>query len=106
MLPAITELLQVLLAVAGLLLGLVLRPRSRQAGRLCVAGGVVLLAGATFEILWLTLIYSVFGAAAQPATIAGSFAVEFIESVLEGAGWVLLLLAVFADRRGAPAGTR
>ncbi len=102
MVPVITQLLQVLFAVIGLMLGLALRPRSRTAGRLCVAGGVVLLLGAAFEILWLTLIESVFGPGALPRLVAGAFAVEFVEAVLEGAAWMLLVLAVLADRGGAP----
>lgn len=106
MVPVITQLLQILFAAAGVLLGFALRSRSRQAGFLCVAGGVVLLVGAAVDILWLTLVYSVFGAGAQPGVIAGAFAVELIESVLEGAGWVLLLLAVFAGRRGVGVGLR
>lgn len=100
MVPVITQLLQVLLAVTGLVLGLALRPRSRSAGLLCMAGGVVLLLAAGFEILWLTLVDSVFGAGALPRLVAGAFGVEFVEAALEGAGWLLLALAVLADRGG------
>lgn len=100
MIPVITQLLQVVFAVTALVLGFALRPRFRQAGGLCVAGGVVLLFGAAFEILWLTVIYSVFGAGSLPRAIAGAFAVEFVEAVLEGVGWILLVLAVFAGRGG------
>lgn len=102
MVPVITQLLQVLFAVTGLILGLALRPRSRGAGRLCFAGGVVLLTGAAFEILWLTLIDSVFGPGAVPRVVVGAFAVEFVEALLEGAGWILLVLAVLADRGRVP----
>lgn len=100
MVPVITQLLQVLFAVTGLMLGLALQRRCRGAGRLCVAGGVVLLLGAGFEILWLTLTVSVFGPGSLPRVVAGAFAVEFVEAVLEGAGWLLLALAVLADRGG------
>lgn len=98
MVPVITQLLEVLFAVTALVLGSLLRSRSRPAGRLCVAGGVVLLVGAALQILWLTVIYSVFGAGSLPRAIAGAFAVEFVEAVLQGTGWVLLVLAVFAGR--------
>lgn len=104
--PVITQLLQVVFAGVGVTLGFALRSRSRQAGRLCLAGGLVLLAGAAFEFLWLNVIYSVFGAGARPGSIAGAFAVEFIEAVLDGLGWMLLLLAAFAGRRGVPEGMR
>ena len=102
MVPVITQLLQVLFAVTGLLLGLALRPRFRQAGRLCVAGGVILLVGAAFEIIWLTVVESIFGSGPLPRVVAGAFAAEFIEAVLQGAGWILLVLAVLAGRAGAP----
>ena len=102
MVPVITQLLQVLLAVAALLLGFALQSRARQAGRLCVAGGVVLLLAAAFQFVWLTLVDSVFGPGSLPRVVAGAFAVEFIEAVLEGAGWILLVLAVFAGRGGVP----
>lgn len=101
MVSVITQLLQVLFAVVALLLGFALSPRSRPAARLCVAGGVVLLIGAGFEILWITIVESVFGSSARPQAIAGAFAAEGIEAVLEGAGWVLLMLGVFAGRPGA-----
>lgn len=101
MVPVITQLLQVLFAVIALVLGFRLRPRFRRAGRLCVAGGAILLAGAGFEILWLTVVISVFGAASLPRAIAGAFAVEFVEAVLEGAGWLLLVLAALTGRAGA-----
>lgn len=98
MVLVITQLLQLLFAVVSLLLGFALRSRYRQAGRLCVAGGVVLLLAAAFQILWLNVIYGVFGAGSVPRTIAGAFAVELVEALLEGAGWILLVLAVLADR--------
>ena len=100
MVPAITYLLQLLFAVIALLLGFRLQPRLRQAGRLCVAGGVVLLFGAAFEILWITVVVSVFGAGSLQRAIAGAFVVEFVEAVLEGAGWLLLVLAALAGRAG------
>jgi hypothetical protein len=102
MVPVITQLLQVLFAVTGLMLGLALRPRAPSAARLCVAGGLVLLLAAAFEILWLTLVDSVFGAGSVPRVVVGAFVVEFVEAVLEGAGWILLLLAVLADRGEVP----
>ncbi len=102
MVPVITQLLQVLFAVTGLMLGLALRPRSRRAGRLCFAGGVALLLAAAFEILWLTLVDSVFGPGSIQRVVTGAFAVEFVEAVLEGAGWILLVFAVLADRGGLP----
>ncbi|MBO0745830.1 MAG: hypothetical protein J2P43_12480 [Candidatus Dormibacteraeota bacterium] len=102
MVPVITQLLQVLFAVIALMLGFRLRPRSRRAGRLCVAGGGVLLAGAAFEILWLTVVDSVFGAGSLPRAITGAFVVEFVEAALEGAGWLLLVMAALAGRAGVP----
>ncbi|MBO0703269.1 MAG: hypothetical protein J2P38_10080 [Candidatus Dormibacteraeota bacterium] len=98
MVPVITQYLQLLFAVLALVLGVALRTRYRQAGRFCVAGGVVLLLAAAFQILWLNVVYGVFGASSVQRTIAGAFAVEFVEAVLEGAGWILLVLAAFADR--------
>ncbi len=106
MVPVITQLLQVLFAVIALMLGFRLRPRFRQAGRLCVAGGAVLLVGAAIEVLWLTVVYSVFGAGSLPRAIAGAFVVEFLEATLEGTGWVLLVLAALAGRAGVPEATR
>lgn len=100
MVPVFTQLLQMVFAVAALLLGFRLRPRSRRAGRLCLAGGLVLLAGAAFEILWLTIAGSVFGAGSLPRAIAGAFLVEFVEAVLAGGAWILLVLAALAGRTG------
>lgn len=106
MVPVITQLLQVLFAVIALMLGFRLRPRYRRAGRLCVAGGAVLLVGAGFEILWLTVVDSVFGAGSLPRAIAGAFVVELVEAALEGAGWLLLVLAAVAGRAGVPEAAR
>lgn len=100
MVPVITQLLQVLFAVIALMLGSRLRLRSRRAGRLCIAGGAVLLVGAGFQILWLTVVDSVFGAGSLPQAIAGAFVVEFVEAALEGAAWLLLVLAALAGRAG------
>lgn len=104
MVAVLTQLLQVLFAVIALALGFRLRPRSRMAGRLCIAGGAALLAGAAVEILWLTVVDSVFGTGSLPKAIAGAFAVEFVEAVLEGAGWILLVLAALAGRPRAAEG--
>lgn len=106
MIPVITQLLQLLFAVVALMLGLRLQPRLRQAARLCVAGGVVLLFAAALEILWLTVVYSVFGAGSLQRAIAGAFVVEFVEAVLEGAGWLLLVLAALAGRAGLQGAAR
>lgn len=106
MVPVITQLLQVLFGLLALLLGVRLRPRYRQAGRLCVAGAVVLLAAAGFELLWLTVVESVFGAGSLPRALAGAFVVEFVEAVLEGTAWILLVLAALAGRARLPEARR
>lgn len=102
MVPVITQLLQFLFALVALSLGSRLRGRSRQAGRLCIAGAVVLLVAAAFELLWLTVVESVLGAGSLPRAIAGAFVVELIEAALEGAAWLLLVLAALTGRNHVP----
>lgn len=99
MIPVLTQLLQLVIAVVAILLALLLRGRAPTATAFGAAGGLALLAGAAFQILWLHVIAVLVDAGPVRQAYAGALAAQLIEAVLEGAGWLLLALAAFAGRR-------